>query len=122
MHEFSLAQNLVSEVMREWEKIHPAPKRLVSIRVAIGALRQVVPEYLVFAYESLVSEMPIKDSRLEVRLCPWQVRCRGCGWTGERSLIQAQCPSCGGVELDTQGGEELHLENLEIEVADETGN
>jgi hydrogenase nickel incorporation protein HypA/HybF len=119
MHELSLAHNLVDAVMGEWERIDPPPRRLIAARVALGQLRQVVPEYLVSAYEVLVRGTPLDGSRLDVRICPWRARCRACGWSGERTRIEALCPACGGFELETLSGEELCLEKLEIEVPDE---
>jgi hydrogenase nickel incorporation protein HypA/HybF len=118
MHEFSIAESIVDAVLAELERLQPRPLRLLSAQIAVGAMRQVVPETLEFAYETLTAETPAKGSRLKMRTVPVTAECGGCGWQGSIEPPVFLCPSCQGGDLNILTGKELCLENLEIEQND----
>ncbi|MCK5242347.1 hydrogenase maturation nickel metallochaperone HypA [bacterium] len=122
MHEFSICQNLVDAIVNEVNAIQPLPKRLLKVHVALGHLRQIIPEYLQFAYEVLIKDTVAEGSELLVRTVPLEVKCRKCQWQGEIERQAFICKSCGSTELEMLTGMELYLENLEIEVEDAEGN
>lgn len=115
MHEFSICESIVRAVLEELQR-HGGPDRvrLVSARIVVGRLRQIVPETLRFAYEVFTRETAAAGSALEIRTVPATAECRACGWKGEISGAAFVCESCGGVDLDARGGTELHLESLEV--------
>ena len=53
MHELSVCQGLVDVVMSEAEAADPPARRITKTTVVVGALRQIVPEHLRSAYETL---------------------------------------------------------------------
>lgn len=114
MHELSICSALVELVAAEMRN-QPPGIRLLKITVCVGDMRQVVPETLSFAYETLTAGTPLAGSMLEIRRVPVTARCEGCGWEGtlaERFFI---CPKCEGLRLTQLTGNELHLEALEVE-------
>jgi hydrogenase nickel incorporation protein HypA/HybF len=116
MHEFSICQMLVDAVVAEMDKIEaPRPFRLVRARVVVGALRQIVPDILTFAYEIIAKDTPARGSTLEIVSAPAAGKCNKCGWTGEIRDVFFQCGECGYAGLELTGGTELYLDNLEIE-------
>ena len=117
MHEFSICQSLVHAVQSELEKLNPAPARLLKVGVAVGKLRQIIPEHLQFAYETLTRETSLEGSSLEVRSVPLTGQCEHCGWKGEMTDTFFECRECTSSKGMLLGGMELYLDNLEIEEA-----
>jgi hydrogenase nickel incorporation protein HypA/HybF len=117
MHEFAIGEALVQAVLAELAALQP-PARLVSVRVVVGAMRQVVPEYLDFAYEVLTRDTPAAGSALIVEAQPITARCDACDWEGALEPGIFLCPGCAGTQLTQVTGMELHLDKLEVEYDD----
>lgn len=118
MHEFSICEGLVRAVRQEMKK-HGAPAgSLRRARVVVGALHQIVPENLEFAYEVLVRDTEAAGSRIELRVVPITAKCGACGWTGTVTPPVFLCGACNSGDLELTTGKELYLDNLEIEQDD----
>lgn len=115
MHEFSIAGSLVDSVVEELGKIGDQPPRLLSARVAIGRMHQIVPDTLEFAYSTLIQDTPAKGSRLEIRHVATELECQDCGWKGAIKGIFSMCSECEGTNVTIIRGKEMYLENLEVE-------
>jgi hydrogenase nickel incorporation protein HypA/HybF len=107
MHELSIARALVAAAER-----HAAGRRVAVVRLRVGALRQVVPEALDFAFPLAARGTLCEGARLEQELVPARLRCCGRTWPLERPDFR--CPACGG-RAEPAGGEELELESIEVE-------
>jgi hydrogenase nickel incorporation protein HypA/HybF len=118
MHEFSICQTLVQSVLAELDKAAPEPARLVKVTVVVGALRQIVPEYLQQAYQVLTAGTRAGNSALEVTVAPVKGRCEACGRTTELRKDRFTCEACGAAVGEIVGGKELYLASLEIETPD----
>ena len=115
MHEFSICQEIVTSVLSEMEKVG-APCRLVKTTILAGKLRQIVPEYLTFAYETLTKDTIAEGSALEVEVVPVVIECRECGWSGEvEGDYFYQCVECKSNKVEIKSGKELYLKSLEVE-------
>jgi len=114
MHELSICSALVKIVSAELQRQAPSAKLLKAV-VCVGDLRQVIPETLTFAYETLVAGTSLAGSKLEIRHVPVTARCEKCGWEGALRENYFICPKCGGHDLDLLTGRELHLESLEVD-------
>lgn len=115
MHEFSLCQEIVTAVLSEMEKVG-SPCRLIKTTVTAGKLRQIVPEYLTFAYETLTKDTIAEGSTLEVEVVPIVVTCRECGWSGEvEGEYFFHCVECKSNRVEIKSGKELYLKSLEVE-------
>lgn len=114
MHEFSIGESIVRSVMAELERQNVPPGALCSVRIAVGALHQIIPDTLIFAYTSLTQDTPAAGSRLVLRSVPVTARCKACGWEGALQVPVFLCGACqsGAIELLT--GMELQLESLEV--------
>jgi hydrogenase nickel incorporation protein HypA/HybF len=84
----------------------------------VGALHQIVPENLKFAYEVLTRETPAAGSELMMVSVPITAQCRACGWKGEIRSPLFLCGACNSGEIELIGGKELYLDNLEIDQDD----
>ena len=95
-------------------KINSGNKRLLTVHVVIGRLRQIVPEYLDFSYNILTKDSEIRDSALIIKSLPIKGKCVQCTWKGEIHDTIFLCRDCGG-RIQVIQGNELYLEKLEVE-------
>lgn len=117
MHEFSIAENIVNLVLRA-AKEHRL-ERVDAITVEAGALRQIVPESLLMAFDALKAaadrEELMGNCRLNLVAVPQLVRCRDCdaGFVPEDWCYL--CPACGSIETEVVAGNELVIKSIEGE-------
>jgi hydrogenase nickel incorporation protein HypA/HybF len=107
MHEFSLAERIL-ECALELSATHEGAP-VERIEVEIGALRAVVPDSLLFAFEAAAQETAAEGARLDWREVPAQVECRACQANYEPQDMIWSCPECG-----TVGGRAVHGDELLI--------
>ncbi len=115
MHEFSICEALVDAVLLELRKLPPPAPRLKRAHVAIGDMRQIVPDTLIFAYQTLIRDTPADGSELNIRAVPVTARCTACQWQGNVEDHIFICPRCQTALSDILTGKELVLETLEID-------
>jgi hydrogenase nickel incorporation protein HypA/HybF len=110
MHELSIADCIVRIALR-----HAGGRRVYSVEVSVGYLRQVVPSSLEFAFELLANGTPLEGATLRLNEIAPRGRCRACGSETEMTEFPLQCGDCGGLDLDVLAGEELLVDALELE-------
>lgn len=115
MHEYSICTRIVDAVLEEMSRLHPPPRRLHKIRIVVGRLHQIVPDYLATAYEMLTRDTPAEGSEMELDVRPVTARCRACTWEGPIEPPFFRCGGCEAFEVDVTGGKELYLEHLQVE-------
>lgn len=109
MHELALARAILDTAVERADG-----RRVASVQVSVGALRQVVPSSLAFNFEILARGGVCEDAVLEQRLEPARLRC-ACGAEWELAELSFDCPRCGGAETEITRGEELTIESIEVE-------
>ena len=115
MHEFSICEGIVKAAVEEMAKVNPPAKALRKTTVVVGALHQIVPENLTFAYDVLTRDTPAAGSELELRFVPIRAKCGDCEWQGEIQQPLFLCGGCNSGNIELLSGKELYVENLEIE-------
>jgi hydrogenase nickel incorporation protein HypA/HybF len=118
MHEFSICEGIVRAAVDEMSRHGARSGSLRKTRIVVGALHQVVPANLEFAYEVLTRDTPASGSSLEIRPVPVTAKCPACGWTGSIQSPLFVCGACNSGEIELITGRELYVENLEIEEDD----
>jgi hydrogenase nickel incorporation protein HypA/HybF len=115
MHEFSLAQSLLSQVCTLAGE-HDAT-RVRRIRVAVGPMAGVVVDSFRFGFEVLAADNALtRDAVLEIKTPFPPYTCLGCGHVHEGCEARpASCARCGGRGLVPRGGDEILLLQIEIE-------
>ena len=117
MHELSIVTSLLSLVEEELTKRRL--EKLLAVRIRHGALANVVPEALSFAFEALTQGGPFEGARLELEEEPVILRCScGANFSPEqrRELLFAPCPACGErLGHAVEKGRELYLQDIEAE-------
>jgi len=115
MHEFSLAEGLIKAVREEMVRHQPLPGKLQRIRVVVGEMRQVVPETLRFAYQTLARGTEAEGSELVIEPKPTAAECRDCSWTGPIENHLFICKQCESTNITIISGKELFLSSMEFD-------
>lgn len=110
MHELSIADAVVT-IARD----HARGRRVASVEVKIGRLRQVVPDALEFAFQLVTAGTNLEGARLEVEHVPARVRCPRCSVETPVLGFPLACARCGSVDVTVVAGEELLVESLELD-------
>ena len=110
MHEFSIASAVVATAVK-----HAGGRRVTTVSLRLGALRQVVPGALAFAFEIVSRETLCEGARLAWEDVPARVRCASCEQTSTLERLPLRCPRCGDGAVTVVGGEELEVESIEVE-------
>ncbi len=119
MHELAVAQAIVGAAER-----HADGRPVTIVRVGVGRLRQVVPEYLTWFFEIAAKETLCEGASLECERLSSLLRCAACGaeWDpapppapDQASLIVGfRCPECGGGDHTVVSGDELLVESIDV--------
>jgi hydrogenase nickel incorporation protein HypA/HybF len=114
MHELGIIQNIFKVV--EQTAIDNHLKKITKVYLKIGRFRQVVPEFLQFAFANVVKGTVAAGAELVIDIVPISGLCRACG---KDFVIDAdhdillQCPNCGAVDLEIITGKEVVLDSVE---------
>ncbi|MHB1738467.1 MAG: hydrogenase maturation nickel metallochaperone HypA [Actinomycetes bacterium] len=110
MHELSICGSIADIVAR-----HADGRRVETIHVRVGQLRQIVPDTLTYCWTLVCSDGSLAGSRLEVERVPAAIRCRRCGGTSELGPSPAfACSSCHGTDIEVVAGEEFLITSLDL--------
>ncbi|WCB95117.1 Hydrogenase maturation factor HypA [Baekduia alba] len=110
MHEFSIASAVVATAAK-----HAGGRRVTVVSLRLGALRQVVPDALAFAFAIVSRETVCDGARLTWESVPVRVRCAPCDRTSTLERLPLRCPRCGDGGVAVVAGEELEVESIEVE-------
>lgn len=87
-----------------------------SVRVQVGALANIVPEALEFAWPHAVADSELLgSSRIEIEWVDATLRCRECSAIHTTAnLLTLRCPACRSGQVEVIGGDELDIIDVEI--------
>jgi hydrogenase nickel incorporation protein HypA/HybF len=114
VHELSIAQSIIDIASR-----HAVGRHVTQITVRIGHLRQVVPSALTFSFDVIAQGTPIEGAELAIEPVPAVGLCRRCGAESQLEMFPLQCQACGGFDLRIVAGEELVVDSLIVEEAED---
>jgi len=109
MHEFAIAESVVQTAVR-----HADGRRVVLVSMRLGALRQVVPDTLSFAFELAARGTACEGARLEHELVPCRLRCPSCGVVWTATEPDFRCAGCTSPAIVVSGNE-LEVESIEVD-------
>jgi hydrogenase nickel incorporation protein HypA/HybF len=110
VHELSLSSAIVNTVVK-----HAAGRRVSSVHMRIGALRQVVPDTLDFYFGIVARDSVCEGAELEQELIPARLRCGECEREWEIDFPMFRCESCGGTDVTVVSGDEFEVESIDVE-------
>jgi hydrogenase nickel incorporation protein HypA/HybF len=114
VHELSLSSAILETTLR-----HAGGRRVKSVQMRIGALRQVVSESLGFYFEIVTRGTICEGAELEQEQIAALLRCEGCGREWRPELPIFRCPDCGGGEVETLAGNEFEIDSIVVEEKEE---
>jgi hydrogenase nickel incorporation protein HypA/HybF len=112
VHELSIARAVVAAAER-----HAEGRRVTAVRVRAGRMRQVVPASLRFSFDVCARDTVCEGARLELAEVPVRLRCRGCEREWEPEIPAFRCPRCGSADVAVEAGEELVVDEIDVEEA-----
>ncbi len=109
MHELSLCNAIATTVTE-----HAAGRPIRSVRLRIGAFRQVVPDTLRFCWSARIADTVLADSSLDIVEVPAVVECRACGTATTLVDPLLICDACGARDVELISGEEFLIESIDV--------
>jgi hydrogenase nickel incorporation protein HypA/HybF len=119
LHELAIARAIVATAER-----HAGGHPVAVVRVEVGRLRQVVPEFLAFSFQVASRGTGCEGAELECEAAPSLLRCRACGaeWDpapppareDDQLVLRFRCPGCNGAEHRVVSGEQLLVESIDV--------
>lgn len=113
MHETAIAQNIIAIVQEVLEEQPACTAK--TVRVVIGEMIAVVPALLHHAYDSLVSNTPLEQSRLDLSIVHISAYCLSCDSTFGLKEFDFFCPSCHSSNIEVKTGNEFFIKEIEVE-------
>jgi hydrogenase nickel incorporation protein HypA/HybF len=108
VHELGLCEAIVGAVERR-----AGDREVVRVRVQVGRLHHVHPEAFEQSFLVAAAGGVAGDAQAELVLLPVRARCGSCLTEVEAEEIPLACLTCGGVDMELVGGDELLLESIE---------
>ena len=112
MHELSIADAVVRIACA-----HAGERRIETVEIKVGHLRQVVPDSLAFAFTLVAEGTVAEGAELVLEVVPAAGVCRDCGAESELPDFPLACARCGSLDVELIRGEELLVEALTMEGA-----
>lgn len=113
MHEMSLCESLLT--ILEEHASSQGFSRVKTVWLEIGKLAAVENDAMRFCFDAVTRGSLAEGARLEIIEIPGQAWCRACGRTVAVAERFAQCPDCGGWQLQLTAGDEMRIKELEVE-------
>ena len=110
MHEMGLCEAVLA-VVRDVSDDEPVRR----VRLRVGRLQGVVPPAFDFCWRLVAQDTGAAAAALELTDVPVRVRCQVCGAESEPEAGAIACAACGAVSVDVVAGDELVVEEVELE-------
>jgi hydrogenase nickel incorporation protein HypA/HybF len=116
MHEVSIAAGMIGELIRIANENNA--KKVLTVNLKIGQMSGIVTDSLKFAFDACKLEYPILSSTaINIEEVPLVYECNNCRNKFQTdSVLFPCCPDCKSYGLKVLSGEEMNIENLEVEV------
>ena len=112
MHELPVTMSILSIVLEHAKNVQAS--KIVQIKLIIGELSGIVPEYIQSQFEMLSKDTIAAGASILFNHPPTKLRCRNCDrifTPKDRNWI---CPSCGEQEIEIVSGRECFVESMEV--------
>ncbi|MBT9143623.1 MAG: Hydrogenase/urease nickel incorporation protein HypA [Dehalococcoidia bacterium] len=113
MHEMSIARSLLDIAIAAARK--GGAQRITRVNVVAGELRGIVPLQFTFYFGLLAEDTIAGGAYLNLEITPIRGRCRKCEEIFIVEDYRYICPKCRGEDIQTVGGTELRLSDIEVQ-------
>jgi hydrogenase nickel incorporation protein HypA/HybF len=121
MHEFSIASDIVRNVLDTVEK--NKGKKVLSIDLDIGELALLNVEQVTFWVKELLKDSIAEGAKVKVKAIKAKVACDACGHKGGiksdqgdpfQHFVPLSCPKCGSFQVKIEKGRECFLRKIQV--------
>lgn len=112
MHELSLCQGLIRQVLEIAHEHHA--ERVEQVVLRVGPLSGVEPHRLADAFPFATAGTRAEGAELIIEAEPVHVRCPGCGAETAATIQSLACADCGNPRTEVLGGDELLLVSVQL--------
>jgi hydrogenase nickel incorporation protein HypA/HybF len=109
VHELSICSSIVG-IVRE----HASGRAVRTVNVRIGAIRQIVPDTLIYCWSLVTEDSDLDGAELNVERVPAKIRCTDCGHLQVLEQLAMVCPSCSSQAVDLVEGDEFLITSLDL--------
>ena len=109
----TIAQSILDIAIAAAEK--DGAQRIIKVNVVAGELRGIEPLQLTFCFGLMAENTIARADNLSLEITPVRGRCRDCEETFIVNDYQYICPKCHSGDIQTIGGTELRLVDIEVE-------
>ena len=113
MHEFSLVSAVIDSL--EDYSIQQGWGQVKKVTLRVGAMRQVIPETMQFAFKTACEGTSLAGAELELVNVPIVIKCPQCGRAWGEEHMGMICPYCGCDDAQMTQGMELDIDSVEVE-------
>lgn len=106
-----MMKNLVSILDREVNGHEVCNVR--KIYLEIGALKYVVPEILILAFEQIPKNKKLDNAKIQIEIIPVKIRCDNCGVESVVKKNLFRCTECLSTDVSIISGKEFNLKGIE---------
>lgn len=112
MHELSIAQNIIEIINQnvQYENL----TSVKNVKVKIGKLSNILPDSLLFCFDSIKVDSPLVNCELIINQSPVLIECGDCKKQSEIESPIFSCPNCKSNKIKIIGGSELIVEQIEL--------
>ena len=114
MHEFGLMQSVIDTV--EASAQEAGAERVCEVRLVIGAMREVVPDAMEFAFAALAPDTLCDGAVLTMTTVTPRSRCTQCAHEFEHDRFHMTCPACDSLACELLAGRELYIDAIEVDL------
>ncbi len=112
MHEFSICQRIMDEVIRN-KDVHLF-KSVKSVRISLSSQSCIDEEALQFAFEICKKNSCAEDATLVIETIPTEIYCSKCKTTQYIQSPFGCCPNCGMFDYVVMTKQAIIMKNLEV--------
>lgn len=105
MHELGYCEGVLEAVLRR-----AGDRRVSGVGVRIGAVHRVVPDAFQQSFTLAATGTVAEGARTVLSVLPVRGHCLACRADFTSADPSPACPTCGGLEVAVDGGDELVLE------------
>ncbi len=110
MHELSLSSAIVATVVK-----HAEGRRVSTVSLRVGCLRQVIPDSLDFYFEFVARGTVCEGARLEQEVVDARLGCGDCGHEWSIDIPAFRCPECEAGNASVISGNEFEVQTIDVE-------
>lgn len=112
MHEMSLCEGVL-QILEDQATVQ-GYKKVNAVWLEIGKFAGVEEEALRFCFDVVCKNTLAENAKLEIINVPAKTWCMQCSQSVIVEDRHSPCPQCGSYQLQSEGGDELRVKELEV--------